>query len=110
MPPVVHNNSGNTGPTCNRCGRKGHVVKECLVTKDIICHNCGKKGHMKRICQKKSVKTKLDQPGSARQKSETVRQAGRNQTPDRQKVSQTCIKYTLVGVLECVVHLQSQSR
>jgi hypothetical protein len=34
--------------TCIRCGRSGHLVKECEVTK---CYKCGEEGHTASVCQ-----------------------------------------------------------
>ena len=36
--------SGQSVPTCYRCGICGHAVSKCRVDKNIICHYCQKKG------------------------------------------------------------------
>ena len=47
-------NSGQSVPTCYRCGIRGHAVSKCQVDKNIICHYCQKKGHMQRACKSKN--------------------------------------------------------
>ena len=42
---------GKLGPTCYRCGVRGHVVSKCKVDKEVVCHQCGKKGHLQRACR-----------------------------------------------------------
>ena len=37
-------------PICEKCGRQGHLQKDCL--KDVICDTCGKKGHATSSCFK----------------------------------------------------------
>ena len=31
---------------CYRCGKPGHYVSKCRVSKDVTCHQCGKTGHL----------------------------------------------------------------
>ena len=35
--------SGQSVPTCYRCGIRGHTVSKCRVDKNIICHYCQKR-------------------------------------------------------------------
>ena len=56
--------AGKTNLQCHRCGKMGHVQKDCwskdpkaagggkasATNKDIVCHQCGKKGHIKKDC------------------------------------------------------------
>ena len=49
---TVSNSQSKKGvPTCYRCGKVGHVVANCRVSKDIVCHQCGKPGHLRRACK-----------------------------------------------------------
>lgn len=36
---------------CYRCGKSGHYVSKCRVSRDVTCHQCGKTGHLKKACQ-----------------------------------------------------------
>jgi hypothetical protein len=36
---------------CYRCGKPGHCVPKCRVSKEVTCHQCGKTGHLQRACQ-----------------------------------------------------------
>ena len=62
--PTVHRASSATisqesglvsgpGPTCYRCGVKGHIAAKCTVDKKVVCHQCGKRGHIRRACKAK---------------------------------------------------------
>ena len=49
--------SGDAGApayTCYRCGKKGHVVASCRLSKDVVCHYCNKRGHVQRACKSKA--------------------------------------------------------
>ena len=43
--------------TCNNCGRKGHMSRECSrgggQQQQCICYECGENGHMSRECPQK---------------------------------------------------------
>ena len=36
---------------CYHCGRPGHYVSKCRVSRGVTCHQCGKTGHLQRACQ-----------------------------------------------------------
>ncbi|CAC5405090.1 unnamed protein product [Mytilus coruscus] len=38
---------------CHRCGRTGHIARECTVAMDKTCHKCGKMGHFAKKCKSK---------------------------------------------------------
>jgi Zinc knuckle len=39
---------------CFRCGEKGHMIKQCPISKDgLRCKACGKFGHMEKACRGK---------------------------------------------------------
>jgi translation elongation factor P/translation initiation factor 5A len=42
---------------CYRCGRSGHYVKECQITRDAVCRQCGKSGHFAKVCKTKQFTT-----------------------------------------------------
>ena len=37
--------------TCYHCGKTGHTVPSCRVSRLIVCHQCGKHGHLQRACK-----------------------------------------------------------
>ena len=43
---------GNFIPTCNYCGRKGHLQKDCYFQNQQVptCYSCNQKGHLQRNC------------------------------------------------------------
>lgn len=43
----------NDGPSCFRCGRRGHMVSECKAT-ERLCYRCKKPGHIKADCPNKT--------------------------------------------------------
>lgn len=51
--------------TCNHCGKPGHVVDRCKVSRDVLCHQCERPGHLRRTC-----KTGSQQRGSRVKKRE----------------------------------------
>ncbi|CAC5394582.1 unnamed protein product [Mytilus coruscus] len=40
---------------CHRCGRTGHIARECTVAMDKACHKCGKMGHFAKEMQEQEV-------------------------------------------------------
>jgi hypothetical protein len=42
------------GITCNLCGARGHLAKDCQRPK-IICYGCNQEGHMKNQCSNRAV-------------------------------------------------------
>ena len=69
--------SGQSVPTCYRCGICGHAVSKCRVDKNIICHYCQKKGHMQRACKSKSKGVApMSDTGTQRPKSRVSNQTG----------------------------------
>jgi len=46
---VLSVNNPNKDYTCGKCGRKGHVEKDCWNDK-LVCYNCGKEGHTANTC------------------------------------------------------------
>ena len=77
--PTVHRASSATisqesglvsrpGPTCYRCGVKGHIAAKCTVDKKVVCHQCGKRGHIRRACKAKPNQV----GGKGKGKSRTV--------------------------------------
>lgn len=42
---------GNPNIICNRCGKRGHIKRNCRVK--IVCDRCGKLGHIKSNCRVK---------------------------------------------------------
>ena len=43
--------TGKPAPVCYRCGRKGHTVPNCKISKSVVCHKCKKRGHLQRVCK-----------------------------------------------------------
>jgi hypothetical protein len=44
-----HGVSYNADLTCDKCGRKGHLINDCW--RDVICGKCGKVGHITDVCR-----------------------------------------------------------
>jgi hypothetical protein len=42
------------GTTCNSCGARGHLVKDCPRPR-IICYGCNQEGHMKNNCPNRAA-------------------------------------------------------
>ncbi|XP_062568299.1 uncharacterized protein K02A2.6-like [Saccostrea cucullata] len=61
----VSEKSSQKDATCFRCGRKGHIARNCTITKDKTCNKCGKKGHFAKVCKTKSD-TPRTRPGKDR--------------------------------------------
>ena len=43
----------NDGPSCFRCGKRGHMISECKAT-ERLCYRCKKPGHIKADCPNKT--------------------------------------------------------
>ncbi len=35
---------------CDRCGRPGHMARECTKGGNMRCYECGENGHISRDC------------------------------------------------------------
>ena len=64
------------GP-CYRCGRMGHLARQCKLSPNVTCHKCGNKGHLMKCCHTKRVNS-VDMHGES-DKSEPVGDAGAGQ-------------------------------
>ena len=40
-----------TGIVCFRCGKPGHTVPKCRMSRTVKCHLCGKTGHVQKACK-----------------------------------------------------------
>ena len=77
---------GKSGPTCYRCGTRGHTVVRCRVDRNVVCHKCGKKGHLQRVC-KSSARSTRTGPGKSRavcrvEEEEEEEEEKEHQAPD----------------------------
>jgi hypothetical protein len=52
---ILSENNPNKDYTCGKCGRKGHVEKDCWNDK-LVCYNCGKVGHVSNNCPQARAK------------------------------------------------------
>uniref|UniRef100_A0A3P9MCB8 Gypsy retrotransposon integrase-like protein 1 n=1 Tax=Oryzias latipes TaxID=8090 RepID=A0A3P9MCB8_ORYLA len=53
MPTTQRQEGGEHRIKCFRCGRSGHLSRECTITKNKKCNNCGKEGHFAKMCKTK---------------------------------------------------------
>ena len=54
--------AATTTPKCGRCGKSGHMSKDCRCTQNVVCYNCDKKGHFASQCRQKEKEKKQRKP------------------------------------------------